>query len=138
LLDPSTLTGRALPREERDLYITASNRHLLSFDNVSDIGDAFADSLCRIATGGGFSARALHTDGEEVIFSVVRPLLLNGIPSTILGRPDLADRAISLELKPLRERREEAELAADFARFRPGLLGLLCDGLAAALRGTSA
>lgn len=138
LVDPSTLTGRALPREERDLFITASNRHLLAFDNLSSIGDGFADCLCRIATGGGFSARALHTDGEEVIFSVVRPLLANGIPSTLLSRPDLADRALSIELKPLRERREEADLAADFARRRPGLLGLLCDGLSSALRNLAA
>jgi hypothetical protein len=134
LVDPSTLTGRALPREERDLFITASNRHLLAFDNLSSIGDSFADCLCRIATGGGFSARALHTDGEEVIFSVTRPLLANGIPSTLLARPDLADRALSIELMPLRERREEAALAADFALLRPGLLGLLCDGLSSALR----
>jgi putative DNA primase/helicase len=138
LADPSTLTGRALPREERDLFITAANRHLLAFDNLSSIGDGFADCLCRIATGGGFSARALHTDGEEVIFSVVRPLLANGIPATLLSRPDLADRALALELKPLRERREEAELAADFARMRPGLLGLLCDGLSSALRNLAA
>ncbi len=134
LLDPSTLTGRALPREERDIFISAMNRHVFACDNVSAIGDGFSDALCRIATSGGFSARALHTDGDEVIFTVTRPLLLNGIPSTILGRPDLADRAINVELRPLRQRREDAELAADFARLRPGLLGLICDGLASALR----
>lgn len=134
LVDPSALTGRALPREERDLFVSAGNRHLLAFDNLSRIGDDFADSLCRIATGGGFSARSLHTDADEATFVAVRPILLNGIPSTLLGRPDLADRAISLELRRLDTRREEAELAADFARMRPGLLGLLCDGLASALR----
>lgn len=138
LLDPSTLTGRALPREERDVFISAMNRHLFACDNVSSIGDGFSDALCRIATSGGFSARALHTDGDEVIFSVTRPLLLNGIPSTILGRPDLADRAINVELRPLRQRREDVELAADFARLRPGLLGLICDGLSSALRNVAA
>lgn len=138
LLDPSTLTGRALPREERDLFISAANRHLVAFDNVSGIGDAFADCLCRIATGGGFSARALHTDSDESIFVTVRPMLVNGIPSTILGRPDLADRAISVELRPLRQRREQAEMRAEFARARPGLLGVLCDGLSAALRNLAA
>jgi putative DNA primase/helicase len=134
LIDPSTLTGRALPREERDLFVTAANRHLVAFDNLSGMGDAFADCLCRLATGGGFSARALHTDGDESIFTALRPLLLNGIPSTILSRPDLADRAISLELRPIKQRREEAHLADDFARMRSGFLGLLCDGLSAALR----
>lgn len=134
LIDPSTLTGRALPREERDLFISAANRHLLAFDNLSGLGDAFADCFCRIATGGGFSARALHTDGDESIFTAVRPLLFNGIPSTILARPDLADRALSIELRPLTQRREEAAMRAEFQRLWPGLLGLLCDGISAALR----
>jgi len=134
LIDPSTLTGRSLPREDRDLFISGANRHLLAFDNLSGLGDAFADCFCRIATGGGFSARALHTDGDESIFTMVRPLLFNGIPSTILSRPDLADRALSIELHPLKNRREEAAIRADFKRLWPGLLGLLCDGLSAALR----
>lgn len=134
LVDPSTLTGRALPREERDLFVSAGNRHLLAFDNLSRIGDDFADSLCRIATGGGFSARSLHTDSDEATFVAVRPILLNGIPSSLLARPDLADRAISLELRRLETRQEEAVLAAAFTRLRPGLLGLICDGLASAQR----
>jgi len=134
LLDPSTLTGRALPREERDLFISAANRHLLAFDNLSGLGDAFADCFCRISTGGGFSARALHTDADESIFTTVRPCLFNGIPSTILARPDLADRALSIELRPLAQRRAEAAIRDDFQRMQPGLLGLLFDGLAAALR----
>jgi hypothetical protein len=138
LVDPSALTGRALPREERDLFVSASNRHFLAFDNLSRIGDDFADSLCRIATGGGFAARSLHTDADESTFMAVRPILLNGIPASLVGRPDLADRALSLELRRLEVRREEAELAEDFTKMRPGLLGLLCDGLAAALRNLAA
>lgn len=135
LLDPAKSAGRGLPREDRDLFVSAIARHLLAFDNVSTLGDWFSDSLCRIATGGSFSARALHTDADEVVFSVARPLLLNGIPSTILHRPDLADRAISLECRPLRgQRRTDAELSAEFNALRPGLLGLLCDAVSAGLR----
>lgn len=135
LLDPAKSAGRGLPREDRDLFVSALARHLLAFDNVSALNDWFSDSLCRIATGGAFSARALHTDADEVVLAAARPLLLNGIPSTILHRPDLADRAIALECRPLRgERRTDAELDAEFARVRPGLLGLLCDALSAGLR----
>jgi hypothetical protein len=137
LVDPSTLTGRALPREERDLFVTASNRHLLAFDNVSSIGDAFSDAFCRLATGGGFSGRTLHTDADETVFVAVRPLLLNGIPQTLLGRPDLAERALSIELRPIRERRTDAELAERLRRLRPALLGLACDGIASARRNLS-
>ncbi len=135
MVDPSTLTGRALPREERDLFITASNRHLLAFDNLSSIPDGFADCLCRISTGGGFSARALHTDADESIFAAVRPLLMNGIPSTIAARPDLADRALSIQLRPLASGRvQESELRTQFDSWLHGLLGLLCDGLVSGLR----
>lgn len=134
LVDPSSLTGRSLPREDRDLFVTAGNRHLLSFDNLSGMGDAFADSLCRLATGGGFSGRTLHTDADETVFVATKPLLLNGIPATILGRPDLAERALSVELRPLQSRRTDAELAAAFVRLRPALLALACDGIASALR----
>ncbi len=136
IIDPSALTGRSPPRrdDERDVYVSLANRLLFVQDNLSSISDFMADCYSRIATGGGFSTRALNTDSDEVVFTAVRPILMNGIPSTLLGRPDLADRAISIELRPLAQRREEAEMAADFARMRPGLLGLLCDGLSSALR----
>jgi hypothetical protein len=134
LVDPSSLTGRTLSRDERELFITAANRHLVAFDNISSVGDSLADCLCRLSTGGGFSARALHTDGDEAIFIAVRPMLINGIPASILGRPDLADRALNIELLPLKERREEREMREAFMGLRPGLLGLLLDGLSAAVR----
>lgn len=35
ILDPNTAPLRALPREDRDLFIAATNGHLLTFDNVS-------------------------------------------------------------------------------------------------------
>lgn len=57
LLDPSGAPLRALPREERDLFIAASNGHVLAFDNVSGLPAWISDTLCRLATGGGFPAR---------------------------------------------------------------------------------
>ena len=134
LIDPTTMQGRSIPREERDLFVGAQNRHFLVFDNLSNIGDVFADCFCRLSTGGGFSARSLHTDSDETTFNLCRPIMMNGIPSGLLGRPDLADRSIVVELKPLEERRPETELAADFERLQPGLLGLICDALSSALR----
>src|SRR4051795_168385 len=37
LIDPNAAPVRALPREERELMITANNGHLLAFDNLSDL-----------------------------------------------------------------------------------------------------
>jgi hypothetical protein len=134
LIDPAESALRALPREERDLIVAAAHRHLLCFDNVSGLGAAWSDALCRLATGGAFGARTLHSDDQETIFAARRPVILTGIPNTI-GRPDLAERAISIELAPLAgERATDAALDAAFADALPGLLGLLMDGISSAQR----
>jgi hypothetical protein len=126
LLDPNTAPLRALPREDRDLFIAASNGHVLAFDNVSGLPAWISDTLCRLATGGGFAVRQLYTDQDEVLFDAARPVILNGIED-IVTRPDLADRAVFLTLEPIPEerRRPEAELWAAFEAERPRILGAL-------------
>ena len=128
LLDPNTAPLRALPREDRDLFIAATNGHILAFDNVSGLPGWISDTLCRLATGGGFAVRQLYSDQDEVLFNAARPVILNGIEE-IVTRPDLADRAVFLTLEPIPEerRRPEAELWAAFEEERPRLLGVLLD-----------
>lgn len=134
LLDPNTAALRALPREDRDLFIAASNGHVLAFDNVSGLPAWTSDTLCRLATGGGFAVRQLYSDQDEVLFDAVRPVILNGIED-IVTRPDLADRAVFLTLEPIPEerRRPEQELWAAFEAERPRLLGVLLDAVAKGL-----
>jgi hypothetical protein len=93
LIDPNTAPLRALSREDRELFIAANNGHVLAFDNVSGLRDWISDTLCRLATGGGFAVRQLYTDQDEVLFDASRPMILNGIED-IVARPDLADRAL--------------------------------------------
>jgi hypothetical protein len=135
LLDPNTAPLRALPREDRDLFIAASNGHLLAFDNVSGLPAWISDTLCRLATGGGFAVRQLYTDQDEVLFDAARPVILNGIED-IVTRPDLADRAVFLTLEPIPEdrRRPEQELWAAFEKERPRLLGVLLDAVVQGLK----
>jgi len=135
LLDPNTAPLRALPREDRDLFIAASNGHVLVFDNVSGLPGWISDTLCRLATGGGFAVRQLYTDQDEVLFDATRPVILNGIED-IVTRPDLADRAVFLTLEPIPEerRRPEAELWAAFETERPGILGVLLDAVVGGLK----
>jgi len=135
LLDPNSAPLRALPREDRDLFIAATNGHVLTFDNVSGLPGWISDTLCRLATGGGFAVRQLYTDQDEVLFDAARPVVLNGIEE-IVTRPDLADRAIflTLELIPEERRRPEKELWAAFEKVRPQILGALLDAVSAGLR----
>jgi hypothetical protein len=135
LLDPNTAPLRALPREDRDLFIAASNGHVLAFDNVSGLPGWISDTLCRLATGGGFAVRQLYTDQDEVLFDAARPVILNGIEE-IVTRPDLADRAVFLTLQPIPEehRRPEQELWAAFDAARPRVLGVLLNAVVVGLK----
>jgi len=135
LLDPNTAPLRALPREDRDLFIAATNGHLLAFDNVSGLSPWISDTICRLATGGGFAIRQLYTDQEEVLFDAARPFILNGIED-IVTRPDLADRAVFMTLEPIPEdrRRPWGELWAAFEAERPRILGVLLDAIVEGIR----
>jgi hypothetical protein len=135
LIDPNSAPLRALPREDRDLFIAANNGWVLAFDNVSGIPNWTSDTLCRLATGGGFSTRQLYTDQDEILFEAARPIMLNGIEE-IVTRPDLIDRAIILMLDAIarEKRRPEEEFWAEFEAARPAILGALLDGVATGLR----
>jgi hypothetical protein len=135
LVDPNTAPLRALPREDRDLFIAASNGHVLAFDNVSGLPAWISDTLCRLATGGGFAVRQLYTDQDEVLFDATRPVILHGIED-IVTRPDLADRTLFLTLEPIAEenRRPEAELWAAFETERSRILGALLDAVVEGLK----
>jgi hypothetical protein len=135
LVDPNSAPLRAQPSSARDLAISAGNAWCLGFDNVSSVPSWLSDSLCRLSTGGGFSTRALYTDGEEKIFSGTRPVILNGIDMCI-RREDLMDRGIFIALPPIKNSRRltEAEVNSRFEQARPGILGHLFDALACALR----
>lgn len=134
LVDPSLLPLRALPRSERDLYISTANTHLLAFDNISSIGDWLSDVLCKLSTGGGMATRQLFTDAGEVYFQAIKPVILNGIED-VVTRPDLADRAIILNLPAIVEedRLDPAEFEARFQACRPQIFGALLDLMATAL-----
>jgi hypothetical protein len=132
LIDPNTAPLRSLPREDRDLFIAATNGYVIAFDNVSSLPDWLSDSLCRLATGGGFATRELYSD--RTLFDAMRPAILNGIEEFVT-RPDLADRSIELMLAeiPDDQRMTEEQLWAEFEAERPAILGALLDAVAGGL-----
>lgn len=135
LFDANIAPLRAMPKDESDLLVGATHSHLLALDNVSRITNEMSDALCRIATGGGLSARAKFTDGEEFVVYTKNPIILNGIPS-LASRPDLASRSIVVRLNPILEeaRKSEAEHDAEWAKAAPRVLAILLDVLSSALR----
>jgi putative DNA primase/helicase len=135
LLDPKIPPSTGAPRDERDLFVSASNSWLPSYTNLSSVPKWFSDALCRLADGEGFKIRQLQTDRDEIIFSGARPIVLNGI-GDLAKQSDLADRILSITppLLPDHQRREEREFWAAFEAARPAILGALCDIVAGGLR----
>ena len=135
LLDPSKAPLRSPPRQDQDLVIAAKNSHIVAFDNLSRIKEWLSDALCRIATGGGYSARQLYGDGDEVIYADRRPIILTSIED-VATRGDLADRtiAVTLPLIPETLRRTERDLEGVMQQIRPAVLGDLLDAVSTGLR----
>jgi hypothetical protein len=130
LVDPNSSPLRTL-RKEQDMFIAANNGHIMAFDNISGMNAAESDTLCRISTGGALAKRQLFTDQDEVLFNVMRPIILNGIDD-VITRPDLGDRALVLTLSPIAEedRKLESELYNAFNEAVPAILGALFDAIA--------
>jgi hypothetical protein len=134
LIDPNASPIRTMPKEPRDLVVAARNSWLLGYDNISSFPEWLADGLCQISTGGGYSARELHTDDEEIVFESMRPAIVNGL-GNITARPDLADRSIRIAPPaiPKTKRKAEGEFWAMFEEHRPFLLGAIFEAVAGAL-----
>jgi len=135
LVDPSTIPLRSLPKDERDLAISAGNSWIISFDNVSYLVPWLSDAICRLATGGGFATRELYANAEEVLFTATRPIILNGI-GDIATRSDLLDRTIIITLPtiPNDKRQTEVDLWEAFESARPIILAVFLDAVSLALR----
>ena len=134
IIDPNYAPIRGMPKNEHDFIIAAANSWVIAMDNLTSIPDWFGDALCRLSTGGGFAARRLYSDDEQILFNVQRPAILTGVEA-FLTRADLLDRAIVLEPPAFRpgERRPEAELLKEFRKAHAGILGWLFSVLAGAL-----
>jgi hypothetical protein len=135
LVDPNTAPLRTLPRDDRDLFIAATNGHVIAIDNVSSLPPWLSDTLCRLSTGGGFATRQLYTDSDEVLLDAMRPIILTGIED-VVTRGDLADRSMPVRLDPIPEerRRSEREIWSEFESSRPRILGMLLDVVAHGMR----
>ena len=139
VVDPSILPIRRPAKKVEDLMIAARNNWIVSFDNMSKIGDDLSDDLCCVATGGGIAKRALWTDTNETILQICRPIIMNGI-GNIITRPDLLDRSIYITLHPIPpdNRSPEEKLIEEFEEKRPKILGALLTAAVIALRNKDA
>ena len=133
LIDPNACNLRSAPKTQEDIFVSAGQNHVVSYENLSHLSAAMQDALCILTTGGGFSTRKFFTNDEEVTISVQRPWMLNGI-SAIATAQDLVERAISIECPVIQIRESSSEQWARFESALPGMLGALYLLFAGALR----
>jgi hypothetical protein len=126
LVSPSPAPTRSSPRDLKTWVTGANAGWMTGLDNVSSIPDWLSDALCRASTGEGMVDRALYTDADVSVIAFRRVVVINGIDMGEMAG-DLAERLIRVELNPIRQRRDESALWADFDEARPYALGALLD-----------
>jgi len=134
LVDPNKVGLRGRPKTVEDIFVAGFNNWLVSYENLSSLTAEQQDALCTLATGGGYAARQLYTNGEEHILETKRPVVLNGI-AVVATRPDLIDRVVHVDMPVIASdrRRDEADTTAGWEQDRPGVFAALLDVFVMAL-----
>jgi hypothetical protein len=125
--DPSSAPLRAAPKTVEDAFVAAGNNWLVSLDNVSHLSSGLQDAFCIMATDGAYASRTLHTNTDETVITIKRPVLISGINNVVTAQ-DLISRTVHIELPVIEGRRRlESELDAAFKEVWPQIFGGLLD-----------
>lgn len=127
-IDPNKVNLRAAPKTVEDIFVSAINNHLVSYNNLSRISGGQSDALCSLSTGGGHAGRRFFTNTDETATDVKKPVVLNGI-SHLAKMPDLIDRLIKISLQPIssKENKPKKQVMDSFNSDLPKILGALLD-----------
>jgi hypothetical protein len=132
LIDPNAANLRSAPKKVEDVWIGASNCHVVSYENLSFLSQNYQDALCVLATGGAHATRTLYTNKEEVIIELRKPIVLNGISVNVTAQ-DLLDRSLHIELPRVEKRLLSNDVEQSFISLQPSLLGALLNQFCYAL-----
>jgi hypothetical protein len=135
IFDPSSIEVLTMPREERERVQQLEHNWLAFYDNITSMPTWISDSLCRAATGGGFTKRELYSDDEDIIFNFKRCVGINGI-NIAAQRGDLLDRSFLVGLDNIsnEQRKTEEEIVADFETKKASILGGFLNALVIAIQ----
>jgi primase-polymerase (primpol)-like protein len=135
IIDPSIIEVVSMPDNPKELIQALAHHAFLFFDNVSYISENISDILCKVITGSGFTKRELYSDDEDIIYTLKRPLGINGI-NLVGTRPDLLERSLIIELSRIEpeNRKSEMDLMENFERELPQILAGIFDVLVKAIK----
>ena len=100
LADPNSNQLRAMFQDRWSLYTAASNTHLFGLDNISNIPNWFADSICQISTGGTFENRTHFSMTETTAIQLCNPIIIGAI-TQITNATDVISRSVLLPTNPI-------------------------------------
>lgn len=134
LIDPSSSELLSPPSDITELAQASNHHFCLYLDNLSYLKDELSDTLCRLATGIGFTKRKLYTDADDILFNQKVAVGITGI-NLVAQRADLLDRCLILQYEgiPEDQRVDEDEFWQNFNREKPTILGALFDILSQVL-----
>ena len=124
LVDQNLATVRSEPTDWPRLHDLGQH---IALENLSKIDASLSDALCRASTGGGFPTRTLHTNTDETIFDVQRPVILTGIEE-LTTRGDLLDRSVVISLPCIPSSERETVGDCRGVAAAPRCLGALLRG----------
>lgn len=135
LIDPSAVEVLTLPRDERERVQQLDHHWCAFYDNVTKLPFWMSDTLCRAATGGGFTKRELYTNDQDIIYNFKRCVAVNGI-NIAAQRGDLLDRSLLVRFHhiPKEKRKTEEQILAEFKSHKAEILGGFLDTLSKTLR----
>ena len=98
IVDPSLIEVASFPHSQKELVQALAHHYFLFFDNVSYISEDQSDTLCKAITGGGHIKRELYSDDDDVIYSFMRCIGVNGI-NLVTTRPDLLEKKLAFRAR---------------------------------------
>jgi putative DNA primase/helicase len=136
LIDPSTATLRRLPARDRELLNLALQNWVLVFDQVHRIPIKMSEALCAISSGDTLEL-AQPDARDAALVEVARPIILVA-PLDETQPPwnpsrSLANRSLTVNLKPLAGPRSESAVWSEFEALRAPALAALADAVSSAL-----
>jgi len=132
LIDPKDVALRAQPKTVEDVFISARNNHIVSYNNLSRLPADLQDAMCCLSTGGGYAARRLYSNDEESTYDAKRPISINGI-GALATAPDLISRLNRIECPVISGRVSDSKLDERLEEHGPKALGFLLNTFCKAL-----
>jgi len=136
LVDPSSSPLQELNNPRTNLNDLFEQNYLPIFDNMDgDIKDYVFNKLCRVNTGEASQERELYKNKEQVLYEYQRTAIITSIAPVGTDHPDFVQRTVYVGLRyiPDGERKDEKQLAAEFASMRGQVLGFIFTTLSKAL-----